>query len=42
VHGSGAIAQGSGAVAAGAGGVAVGGSVGGTIITGDNSEVEQK
>jgi len=42
LKGSGAIAQGPGAVAAGERGVAVGGDVDGSIITGDNSEVEQK
>jgi hypothetical protein len=39
VRGSGAVAQGPGAVAAGARGVAIGGSVGGSIVTGDGNTV---
>lgn len=42
LYGSGAIAQGEGAVAAGERGVAIGGDAQGPIITGNNSEAEQK
>lgn len=42
VHGSGAIAQGEGAVAAGERGVAIGGDAEGSIVSGDNSEIERR